>query len=288
MKKLLLSLALSLGALAATPVMAAAPAFPTSQMSQVKIKDLSFNQLMNAFYKGQTREVKVNIPEIANMPHIGLDLEEDGTRRVAILHPVVTYRNSSDDLRYLVLIEKVRVTSDQGRLIACERCYPAIDLYSFKRLNEGGYQLVSRTAPQEPIYSGYWGRVHPAIANIKNDIQPLGKNLVGSIYSNYLSVKGSSSITTVKFWEALFLSEKDYISTHHVANAGNSIKGEDGMIGGAEHNYEISYKVIPQDTKYYPIRLTSRSLEKKYDSPDAKYNHSTEEVFFNTETQSYE
>lgn len=53
------------------------------------------------------------------------------------------------------------------------------------------------------------------------------------------------------------------------------------MIGGAKYNYEVSYKVIPQDAKYYPIRLTRRSL-------DAKYNHGSEELFFNIETQSYE
>ncbi|MGP9689862.1 hypothetical protein ACT3TH_11955 [Psychrobacter sp. AOP22-C1-C5] len=66
-----------------------------------------------------------------------------------------------------------------------------------------------------------------------------------------------------------------------MADAGTNIEGEDGMIGGAKYNYEVSYKVIPQDAKYYPIRLTRRSL-------DAKYNHGSEELFFNIETQSYE
>ena len=38
MKKLLLSLALSLGALSVTPAMAAAPTFSASQMAQVRSK----------------------------------------------------------------------------------------------------------------------------------------------------------------------------------------------------------------------------------------------------------
>lgn len=288
LKKLLLSLAITLISITSYPSLADTTKPPAQQIAQIKLKNLSFNQLMTAFYEGQTREIKINIPEVADMPHIGLNLEEDGTQRVAILHPVVTYRNSSNDLRYLVMIEKVRVTRDQGNLIACKRCYPAIDLYSFKRLNKEYYQLVSRTAPQEPIYSGYWGRVHPAIANIKNEIQPLGKNLVGSIYSDHLVIKGSSSATTVRTWEALFLPEEGYIYTHHVGDAGTNIEGENDMVGGAKYNYEVSYKVMPQNTKYYPIRLTRKSLKQKHDNPDAENIYDSEDVFFNPETQSYE
>ena len=53
MKRLLLSLALSLGVLSATPAMAAAPAFSASQVVQYKIKDLSFKEVMREFYSGE-------------------------------------------------------------------------------------------------------------------------------------------------------------------------------------------------------------------------------------------
>ncbi|MGO2364463.1 MAG: hypothetical protein ACTH5O_09350, partial [Psychrobacter sp.] len=69
MEKLLLSLALSLGALSATPAMAAAPAFSASQMAQVKIKDLSFKEVMREFYSGQMFDIHVDYME--DTPYIG-------------------------------------------------------------------------------------------------------------------------------------------------------------------------------------------------------------------------
>ena len=70
MKKLLLSLALSLGVLSVAPVMAAAPAFSASQMAQVKIKDLSFKEIMRQFYNGQMFDIHVDHME--DTPYIGL------------------------------------------------------------------------------------------------------------------------------------------------------------------------------------------------------------------------
>ena len=79
MKKLLLSLVLSLGALSITPVMAAAPAFSASQMAQVKIKDLSFKEVMREFYSGRMGYEFVNDEYVESMPNVGLDsIDSDG------------------------------------------------------------------------------------------------------------------------------------------------------------------------------------------------------------------
>jgi len=79
MKKLLLSLALSLGALSVTPAMAAAPTFSASQMAQVKIKDLSFKEVMRQFYSGRMGYEFVNDEYVESMPNVGLDsIDSDG------------------------------------------------------------------------------------------------------------------------------------------------------------------------------------------------------------------
>ena len=79
MKKLLLSLAFSLGALSVTPAMAAAPAFSASQMAQVKIKDLSFKEVMREFYSGRMGYEFIDDEYIESMPNIGLDsIDSDG------------------------------------------------------------------------------------------------------------------------------------------------------------------------------------------------------------------
>ncbi|MFZ2843631.1 MAG: hypothetical protein WAZ74_06080, partial [Psychrobacter sp.] len=142
MKKLLLSLALSLGVLSVTPVMAAAPAFSASQMAQVKIKDLSFKEVMRQFYNGQMFDIHVDYME--DTPYIGLGKYDDsGRATIALMHPVIQYKNTAGEERYLIIIEKTQVSD--GEIDSCHICKATADLYSFKKLKNGLFQLVSQT-----------------------------------------------------------------------------------------------------------------------------------------------
>src|SRR5690606_10559701 len=119
MKKLLLSLALSWGALSATPAIAAAPAFSASQMSQVKIKDLSFKEVMREFYSGEMVSFFIDDETIEAVPHVGLGrANSDGERTVALMNPIIDYKNNVGESRYLVIIEKVQVDSNTGSLVS--------------------------------------------------------------------------------------------------------------------------------------------------------------------------
>lgn len=156
MKKLLLSLVLSLSALSASPAIAAAPAFSASQMAQVKIKDLSFKEVMREFYSGRMGYEFVNDEYVESMPNVGLDsIDSDGERTVALMHPIFPYKNTAGESRYLVIIEKVQVKD--GALVSCHACSATADLYSFKKLDSGLFQLVSRT-PKDVKYSSSNGR----------------------------------------------------------------------------------------------------------------------------------
>lgn len=101
MKKILLSLALSLGTLSATPVMAAAPAFSINQMAQVNIKDLSFKEVMREFYNGQMFDIHVDYME--DTPYIGLGrYDNSGRATIALMRPVIQYKNTAGEDRYLI------------------------------------------------------------------------------------------------------------------------------------------------------------------------------------------
>lgn len=85
MKKILLSVAISLSVLSAAPAMAATPAFSASQMAQVKITELSFKEVMRQFYSGRMGQQFVDDEYIESMPNIGLDsVNSDGERTVAL------------------------------------------------------------------------------------------------------------------------------------------------------------------------------------------------------------
>ncbi len=249
MKKLLLSLVLSLGALSATPSMAATPAFSASQMAQVKIKDLSFKEIMRQFYSGRMGNVYVDDDYVESMPNIGLDsVDSDGERTVALMRPVISYENIAGESRYLVTIEKVKVKNDS--LVSCHACKATADIYSFKKLNSGMFQLVSKT-PKNAEYPSDWGRVSLDGTSIQEGIQPLGKNLMGSVFMNTYIGMGITST----WWDVLHLHENEFINLYTLGDAGmqNGNVDEDSPL---YYDYEGTYEILPENRTYYPIMLT--------------------------------
>ncbi len=186
MKKILLSVAISLSVLSAAPAMAATPAFSASQMAQVKITELSFKEVMRQFYSGRMGQQFVDDEYIESMPNIGLDsVNSDGERTVALMHPVMMYKNTAGEPRYLVTIEKVQVNS--GSLVQCHACDATADLYSFKKLSNGQFQLVSRT-PKNVEFSSSWGRVGLYAEDIKEGLQLGNIIMQGSLASRIIGV----------------------------------------------------------------------------------------------------
>ena len=251
MKKILISLALSLGSLATSAVMAATPSFSTQQMAQTKLHDLSFKQVMRAFYTGEMTDFFVSDEDIESMPYIGLGYEEDGEQIVAVMHPSIKYKNTAGEPRYLVMIEKVLIDYE-GTLISCHACQATADFYSFKKLNNGQFQLVSQS-PQDIEISSSWGRVDVDSASLEQGIRTLGVNLVGSIFKTSYSSLGESSSS----WYALHLPEDDYINIYYIGDAGADNGGQYTASSPLYYGYNVAYSVLPdKSSKYYPIMLS--------------------------------
>ncbi|MGP4120853.1 hypothetical protein ACT3N8_13675 [Psychrobacter aquimaris] len=282
MKKLLLSLAFSLGALSVTPAMAAAPAFSASQMAQVKIKDLSFKEVMREFYSERMGYEFIDDEYIESMPNIGLDsIDSDGERTVALMHPVLPYKNVVGEPRYLTIIEKVQVNN--GSLVSCHVCGATADLYSFQKLNNGQFQLVSKT-PNDVEFSTSWGRVGLYAEDIQNGLQPLGKNLMGSIFMNGYTSTG----TTDSWWDVLFLPENDFINIYTLGDAGSNNAGNYEEDSPLYYSYDVAFKVIPENTTYYPIKLTYKGDKPTDDYERINSVNYSKIVKFNPVKKAYE
>ena len=272
MKRLLLSLVLSLGALSATPVMAAAPAFSTSQMAQVKIKDLSFKEIMLQFYNDQMFDVHIDNRE--DVTYIGLGKDDDSAgETVDLMHPVIQYKNTADEDRYLIIIEKTQVFN--GRIDSCHTCKPIADLYSFKKLNNGLFQLVSQTSKSIKSSNSNTGLELHGRA-IQAGLQPLGKNLMGSIFMNSYTSAGR----TDSWWDVLHLPENAFIDLYTLGDAGTSNAGIYEEDSPLYYDYNVDFKVLPKNATYYPIRLTHKD-----EDPTVNYS---EIVKFNPIKKAYE
>lgn len=275
MKRLLLSVAIGLGSLTAASVMAATPAFSAQKAAQVKLQDLSFKQVMRALYSGQMTRVFVNDEEVESLPYIGLGYPKDGEQTVAVMHPILSYLNSAGENRYLVIIEKLKIFEDDGSLVSGHAMGADADLYTFKRLKGGQCQLVSKSSPDLQL-SGSWGRIQLDGSKLKNGFQPIGRNLVGSIFSN-----GYVSTGVVEtWWEVLHLPEDDYINSYRLGDAGSSNGGNYEETSPLFYDYESTYEVRPNGNKYYPIKLTFKGDKPTDDYERIEYvNHSVIKKF---------
>ena len=254
MKKLLLSLALSLFALSVTPAMAAAPAFSASQMSQVKIKDLSFKEVMRQFYGGQMTPTVADDPYIDSLPNIGLGrADSTAYRTVALMHPIELYDNTDGEQRYLVTIEKVLIHDDS--LEYCFPCGSKADVYSFKKLNDRQFQLVSRTSESVEFSSNY-GSMNLQNNDLYDTLQSLGENLVGSIFKSGYMRQGYTDSS----WAVLHLPENDFINTYALGDAGSDNNGAHDYESPSDYDYEGIVEVMPEKAKYYPIKLTYKGI----------------------------
>lgn len=256
MKKLLLSLALSLGVLSATPVMAAAPTFSNSQIAQVKIKDLSFKEIMRQFYNGQMTPTVADDTYIDSLPNIGLGrADSTAYRTVALMHPIELYYSANGEQRYLVTIEKVLVADDS--LEYCFPCGSKADLYSFKKLNDRQFQLVSMTS-ESVEFSSIYSSMDLQNNEIHNTLQSLGENLVGSIFMSGYMRQGY----TDNSWAVLHLPENDFINTYALGDAGSDNSGANDYDSPFDYDYDYEgiVEVMPAKAKYYPIKLTYKGI----------------------------
>lgn len=254
MKKLLLSLAISLVALTATTVMAAAPAFSASQMAQVKIRDLSFKEVMRQFYSGQMVPTVADDTYIDSLPNIGLGrADSTAYRTVALMRPIELYDNTEGEQRYLVTIEKVLIHDDS--LEYCFPCGSKADLYSFKKLNNGQFQLVSRTS-ESVEFSSIYSSMDLQNNELYDNLQSLGENLVGSIFKSGYMRQGY----TTESWAVLHLPENDFINTYALGDAGSDNNGANDYESPSDYDYEGIVEVMPEKAKYYPIKLTYKGI----------------------------
>ena len=293
MKKLLLSLALSLGTLSAAPAMAAAPAFSASQMAQIKITDLSFKNVMRQFYSGQMFDIHVD--DMEDTPYIGLGKYDDTDSRtlgignyddtdratIALMHPIIQYKNTAGEDRYLIIIEKTQVSD--GTIYACRICAATADMYSFKKLSNDQFQLVSRT-PRNVEFSASWGRVGLSAEDIQDGMQPLGKDLVGSIFMNGYNSTG----ITESWWEVLNLPENAYINLYILGNAGLDNSGKYDEDSPLHYDYKVTFKVLPENATYYPIMLTYKGKKPTNDYERIEPVNYSKIVKFNPTKKAYE
>jgi len=169
------------------------------------------------------------------------------------MHPIELYDNTDGEQRYLITIEKVLIHDDS--LEYCFPCGSKADLFSFKKLNNGQFQLVSRTS-ESVEFSSIYSSMDLQNNDIRATSESLGENLVGSIFKSGHMRQGYTDSS----WAVLHLPENDFINTYALGDAGSDNSGQEEEDSPFYYSYEGVVEVMPVKAKYYPIKLTYKGI----------------------------
>lgn len=211
---------------------------------QVVLPNLNTDTIARSFYKvtssrerkkddywGSGKYYYVNKPS---------DLD-DLTDAVISIAPIFTYQNMQGETRYLVPVEVTLAI--EGRIETSRVTRGTLEVYLFKKLDNGQFQMISKTA-QGGIESieGY-GRTSWNAEEFKKNLQAFGNNTLGSyIIDGYYGNGYGESV-----WSLLLLNEEGYIIEQMF---------EEGKVSEQpEYGYSSVIQVNQNGQQYYPFQI---------------------------------
>jgi len=211
---------------------------------QVILPNLNTDTIARSFYKvtssrerkkddywGSGKYYYVNKPS---------DLD-DLTDAVISIAPIFTYQNMQGETRYLVPVEVTLAI--EGRIETSHVTRGTLELYLFKKLDNGQFQMVSKTAQGGVESIEGYGRTSWNAQEFKKNLQAFGNNTLGSytIDGYYGNGYGES------VWSLLLLNEDDYIVEQMF---------EEGKVSEQpEYGYSSAIQVNKNGQPLYPFQI---------------------------------
>lgn len=218
------------------------------QQSNVKptiLKNLDYKTVFMQFHQKDIRFLKMK--DIAMDQAVGLK-DQQGNIDYAVFNPVIRFKNLQGQQRFIVYIE--RFGQENGEINTGHPARPIVELYLFKRLDDGQYQLLSQTRPDLDI-SGSWGDSHLSSDDF-NQIQQVGAHQQGLFYSGGYTSTGSQTEVT----EMIVLNETGWIEQYPFGiseNNSGAYDSTDPEYGGYGKQYTLLKNSEAQSL--YPIQV---------------------------------
>lgn len=250
--------------LACSPILfltpaSANPAQFAQQVKPVELTELSFKSIIKTFYADTNRLRKVHLnPDVMKKgdEYAGVKLSKGwgelatGENEGGVIQwaGMTQYKSISGEARYLVVMDTSEI--QDGELANGHPSGSQLEFYSFKKLANQHYQLVTRSYPDiEP--RGSWGSANWDAIEFKKHLQPFGKQVLGS-YGQY---SYTSTGETESSWWVLLLPENDYIDFYQIADAAGDNAGAVDSTSPRYFSYDSTFKVVPNGQNFYPINI---------------------------------
>lgn len=251
--------------------------FENLELNKTILEELSFKNIMRAFYADKMKKVYVDDESFQEENYVGLetpkrllenqytispnnqvklDITEDLKANftevtyeyIAYMGKVITYKNTNNEERYLVPIITHAVSD--GKIVQYRTAQAFIELFSFKKVG-GNYQAVSRTPP-DPYPSGTYGYPSWNPQALFPNLKKMGKNLVGNYtFDHELIVHGF----TESYWEIIHLPENNFIDIFYILAGESNVDNIGDEDSPLAYNYTSTLNIKNENSEYYPLQI---------------------------------
>ncbi|RYY80806.1 MAG: hypothetical protein EOO69_01215 [Moraxellaceae bacterium] len=183
-------------------------------------------------------------------------------QQLVLMHPVVVYKNANNEIRYFILMEKLHLDGN-GYPKMCNACSAKADFLIFKRQLDDSFYLINYQLNADDLPGGA-GRLKLDLKQIKQHLQPIGKDLIGSYFIGHYTGAGGEAGSE---WYNLFLPDKGKIQVVDIGLAGNDSRSFYADRPEYSSVTTSTLKVVPNDQAYYPVEVTYQTLDGAKEKP---------------------
>lgn len=190
-------------------------------------------------------------------------------QQLVLMHPVVVYKNANNEIRYFILMEKLPLDGN-GYPRMCNACSAKADFLIFKRQLDDSFYLINYQLNGHDLPGGA-GRLKLDLKQIRKNMQPMGKNIIGSYFIGHYSGAGGQAGSE---WYSLLLPEQGKIQVVDIGMAGNDSSSFYADRPQYSSVTTSTLKVLPNNQAYYPIEVTYKTLnggKKKSDFEKSRF-----------------
>ncbi|MDQ8934865.1 hypothetical protein [Acinetobacter rudis] len=235
------------------------------EKSSVNVSSLNMEQILSRIYQTQALAVPEELEHISSAPKAIIQVR--GTEKeqyLLSLLPVVSYKNTAGELRYLLVMQKNKYYD--GQIMSCRACSADADMFIFKQI-DGRYYLVNSKFNMTDLPGGD-GELKLDLEQVSKNIQAFGPELTGSYFEAEFSGAGGQSSSG---WYALLLAEQTPIQWVFIGDAGGDTSSFYADRPEMAWTTTSTLKVIPNKSTYYPIQVRYKGVGAQLKKAEISY-----------------
>ena len=224
--------------------------------SQGLIKTLDFSTILATAYQTPLKSIILSKPTDSTERYFSqLQNSLLTENKLALMHPILPYKNEQGEERYLVVIETVQYSD--GYISSCRACSSQVDLLVYKKQGSQ-YRLLNMVKNQDRIPSSNGHLILDFRKQLQQNFQSFGQNIMGSYVKATFSGAGGQEES---LWYALLLPESGQLQMLDIGHAGGSTTSYYADRPELASTVTSIIKVKPNQSKYYPLEVIYTNID---------------------------